>query len=55
MVKGKVYYGQESPRGEVSKLSTTSSNATEVAQWTTPSCGRTQPDTDNDVRGGRYN
>ena len=37
------------------QLSTTFSNATEVAQWGTPSCNRPQSDTDNGVRDGRSN
>ena len=36
-------------------MSTTCSNATEVAQWATPSCSRPQPATDNGVRDGRSN
>ena len=58
--KGKVFYGQESPRRESTtiycmwgKLSTTCSNATEAAQWSTPICSRLQPATNNGVRGGR--
>ena len=32
------------------QLSTTCSNATEVAQWAAPSCSRLQPATDNPAR-----
>ena len=55
LVKGKVFYGQEPPRGE----STTTECGvnyqllaviTKVAQWETPSCSRPQPATDNCVR-----
>ena len=37
------------------ELSTTSSNATEVAQWATLSCHRPQPALDNGVRDGIFN
>ena len=53
-VKGKVFYGQESPSGE----STTTECGvnyqllaviTEAAQWGTPSCSQPQLATDNGV------
>ena len=50
--KGEVFYCQESTRG---KLSTTFSNAAEVAQWATSSCSRPPPATANSVRDGRSN
>ena len=37
------------------QISTTSCNATEVAQWASPSCSRPQPSTDNGVSDGRSN
>ena len=37
------------------QLSTTCNNATEVAQWGTPSCSKPRPATDNDVRDDRSN
>ena len=39
----------------VVNLSTTCSNAVEVAQWGAPRCSRPQPATDNGVRDGRSN
>ena len=41
--------------GSIIILSTTFSNATDVAQLATTSCNRIHPATDNDVRDGRYN
>ena len=37
------------------QISTTCSNATEVAQWATPSCNRPEPDTDDGTRNGNNN
>ena len=39
----------------VGKILTSFSNATEVAQWATPSCSRPQRASDNGVRDGRSN
>ena len=40
-------------RNESGQLSTTCSNATEVAKWATPSCSRPHRATDNGIRYGR--
>ena len=58
--KGKVFYDQGPPSGE----STTTECGvnyqllaviTEVAQWGSPSCSRSQPAMDNPIRDGRSN
>ena len=59
-VKGKVFYGKIPQRRIYyhrlwGQISTTFSNATEVAKLATLSCSWPQPLTDNDVRDGRYN
>ena len=52
-IKVKVFYGQEPPSGKSTTtgcgiiLSTTCSNAAEVAKWGVPSCSQPQPATDS--------
>ena len=57
--KSKVSFRKESLRGEstttVCVVKYHCSNATEVAQYATPSCSRPQPATHNGVRDGTSN
>ena len=59
--KSKVFYGLEPPSGEytipqnVGSIINLLAVISEVAQWGTPSCSRSQIATDNGVRDGRFN